>query len=98
MQRVLNEMGRARHIFTVLYYCKLHNSLVDAMSLGHLNPYPHGNPMKAVSTPYPCTTKSKKVLKRPARQVAKKPASATRSVMKSRRAVRKVLKKPVRRQ
>jgi hypothetical protein len=37
--RSFNEMQEANHRFFVLYFCKLHNTLVDDGDTGHLNPY-----------------------------------------------------------
>jgi hypothetical protein len=57
--RVFNEMRALRHKFLVLYYCRLHNQLVDVKNTSHLNAYSANKSRIKKTGTYACSKKAK---------------------------------------
>ncbi|CAJ1370385.1 unnamed protein product [Effrenium voratum] len=79
--RILNSASPQRHVFKVLYFCKLHNLKINGKNTAHLNPFGPFNAKFNKSKPYGCPKKSvrKTVMKKPSSKcgntVMKKPSS-----------------------
>ena len=51
---VLNEMRELRHRFAVLWFCQMHNDLLQDGNTAHLNKYKAEKAAKRKSKPYTC--------------------------------------------
>lgn len=66
---VLNEMRELRHRFAVLWFCQMHNSLIQDGNTAHLNKYKAEKAANRKSKPYACRKDHNKSISKPKKKL-----------------------------